>query len=130
MDGKSKCQLTACQCSREAGRPYCSADCEQAASQGVEREFCQCPHPGCTSAGQDFLEVDAAEVCQSSQFFSPGAITISYSDFDDLTRQVLALAAALSHDERQQGNGNVDAELTRRPVASQSVSGQVKSRTA
>ena len=61
MDGNSKCQLTACQCRTEGGRSYCSADCEQAASQGVEREFCQCPHPGCTSAGQDFLQVDATD---------------------------------------------------------------------
>jgi hypothetical protein len=128
MDGKSKCQLTACQCRTEAGRPYCSADCEQAASQGVEREFCQCPHPGCTSAGQDFREVDAAEVHQSSEFFSPGAITISYSDFDDLTRQVLALAAALSGDECSEGD-NDDRAPIRRSVGSEAYLEQLKSRT-
>jgi hypothetical protein len=129
MDGESKCQLTACQCRTEAGRPYCSADCEQAASQGVEREFCQCPHPGCTRAGQDFVEVDAAGLCQSSGFFSRGAITISYSDLDDLTRQVLALAAALSSDERQQGREG-DGTPIRRPVRSESVPEPAKYRNA
>jgi len=119
-----------CSCEVSEGQAYCSQDCEQAASQGAEREFCQCPHSGCRTSDGTRLELDPAALRESFRFFSRGAITISYSDLDDLTRQVLALAAALSHDERQQGNGNVDAELTRRPVASQSVSGQVKSRTA
>jgi hypothetical protein len=129
MNGKSKCQLTACQCRTEGGRSYCSADCEQAASQGVERGFCQCPHAGCTSAGKDFLQVDATGSCQPSRFFSRGAITISYSNLDDLTRQVLALAAALFSDERQQSRDR-DGTPIRHPVRSESVPEQAKYRTA
>jgi hypothetical protein len=39
-----KCQHGPCQCVVEEGEQYCSPYCEEAAAQGLEREYCQCEH--------------------------------------------------------------------------------------
>jgi hypothetical protein len=31
---------------------YCSSDCQQAAEQGVDRQYCQCGDPGCRQAAE------------------------------------------------------------------------------
>jgi len=44
---KSRCGNKTCSCTTE-GLLYCSAYCEEAAEQAIERDYCQCEH-GCAS---------------------------------------------------------------------------------
>ena len=120
MNHEVKCQLAVCHCKAQAGRLYCSDDCEQAASQGVEREFCQCAHDGCKSDTANVLPVDPAGIRESFRFFSSGQITIEYENLDDLTHQVLALAAALSSEEKKDSPATGNRTLERRAVTSES----------
>jgi hypothetical protein len=43
---KSKCRHVPCVCTVQQEGAYCSEYCEQAATQGIERDYCQCEH-GC-----------------------------------------------------------------------------------
>jgi len=43
-----RCGNKTCSCTTE-GLLYCSAYCEEAAEQAIERDYCQCEH-GCASA--------------------------------------------------------------------------------
>jgi hypothetical protein len=40
----AKCQHGPCACPRRNGSCFCSSYCEQADSQAVERDYCQCEH--------------------------------------------------------------------------------------
>jgi hypothetical protein len=119
MNNELKCLWAACHCKAQTGRLYCCDDCEQAASQGVERDFCQCSHAGCESYASNTLEVDPAEVRESFRFFTRGQITIQYENLGDLTRQVLALAEALSSEETKDSPGIASRSVERRSIASE-----------
>ena len=44
MARTNKCGYLLCQCITEQQSSYCSDYCEQAATHGFEREYCQCEH--------------------------------------------------------------------------------------
>jgi hypothetical protein len=52
MANKQKCALTVCTCLAVTPDVYCSDYCQEAATHGIERDFCQCAHAGCISAGE------------------------------------------------------------------------------
>jgi hypothetical protein len=89
------CGLAACRCRVAHGCSYCSVDCEQAATQGVERNFCQCWHGQCSSGGQT-----AADTLHVSDLISiaPGRVTIECYSLESLREQLLVLSEALDRD--------------------------------
>ncbi len=40
------CNYGPCQCVVQPNQLYCSEYCQQAAAQGIERDYCQCEHEG------------------------------------------------------------------------------------
>ena len=44
MAKRKKCENVACKCSASGNSSYCSDYCEQAATHGLERDYCQCEH--------------------------------------------------------------------------------------
>ena len=45
---KIKCRHVPCMCIVRSEGDYCSEYCEQATTQGIERDYCQCEH-GCVA---------------------------------------------------------------------------------
>lgn len=97
MEHQQKCQFAVCGCRAQDGKLYCSDDCRQAASQGIQRDFCQCAHAGCEmpvyTVNADKL--DLPDLTSTA----PGWVTIEYSNFEDLRNQLLLLAQSLNNEE-------------------------------
>lgn len=100
--GKSKCKLAVCKCLARTDDLYCSDYCRQASTQGAERDFCQCEHPGCSQPADRVPAIGASELPVTISF-APGQVTIAYSDERDLRDQLILLAQRLAP------NGEPDA---------------------
>jgi hypothetical protein len=50
MADRYRCPNTPCKCKVDREGAYCSEYCAQAVEQAIQRDYCQCEHPGC--AGQ------------------------------------------------------------------------------
>jgi hypothetical protein len=48
----TRCGYELCFCRVQRDGLYCSSDCQQAAEQGVDRQYCQCGDPGCRQAAE------------------------------------------------------------------------------
>lgn len=110
MEVHIKCQFAPCDCIISGSEPFCSVDCEQASSQSVERQFCQCTHAGCCMENQQRLTVDATGLRDSFHFFARGQVTLEYDSRENLIQQLTDLITALSD--------LVPKDLDRRPAAS------------
>jgi hypothetical protein len=96
VENQQKCQLAVCGCRTQDGNPYCSDDCQQAASQAIPRDFCQCAHGGCEKPIYH-LRADSTVDFSSSISSVPGWLTIEYFSFEDLRRQLLLIAQAIDN---------------------------------
>ena len=114
MESQRKCQLAVCGCRAQDGKLYCSDDCRQAASQGIQRDFCQCAHAGCE---MPVYTVNAGKLDLPDSISSaPGWVTIEYSNFEDLRNQLLLLAQSLNN-EREILSFRPEAGPRRGPLA-------------
>jgi hypothetical protein len=95
VEDQEKCGLAFCSCRVSPGRCYCSVDCEQAATQAVERNFCQCSHGQCCAGGQRALDTLRLSDLIS---IAPGRVTIECSSLESLREQMVLLAEALDRD--------------------------------
>jgi hypothetical protein len=122
VENQRKCQLTVCDCRAPAGDPYCSEYCQQAASQAIARDFCQCTHAGCQQPASQSNTENGREL-PASISDAPGWLTIEYASADDLRRQLQRLAQAL---DQQPAAGPDPAEVVprRSPAAERDRLGQ------
>ncbi len=117
LTARLKCQLSVCNCRSETGNQYCSDYCEQAASQGIEKEFCQCAHGNCSRSAVKSNAQDAVGL-PDSICFAPGRVTIEFDSMQHLTDQLMLLANAVSDDNGAREAG-VDLSLRRRSAVSE-----------
>lgn len=125
MDSENRCQFSACTCTIQAGTSYCSNDCLQAASQGIERDFCQCSHANCkrsAETGQDAFAHDSLSA-------TAGRVTIDYSSMYDLVDQLTALATVLDEENYTLFRARIKA-IDRRPPSSEASRWLARSQSA
>ena len=111
MDKQERCALSVCGCLVSRGHSYCSVDCEQAAAQGVDRNYCQCFHRQCSSEEQ--TPVDGLHI---SDFISlaPGRVIIECFSIESLREQLVLLSAALNRDA-DRVRVSIEPSLRRQP---------------
>jgi hypothetical protein len=97
VERRQKCGLLVCSCEVTGGRLYCSRYCEQAAAQGVQREFCQCPHATCGTSAHELKRLDPLNLPETVTFM-PGWVTIECSSIDHFREQLEILIEALDRD--------------------------------
>lgn len=90
-----KCRLAVCNCNIHGEELYCSAYCEQAEEQGIEKDFCQCAHSNCIVHTHN---ARPAVVLPDSIVFALGRVTIECHSIEDLRDQVTLLAEYLEDD--------------------------------
>lgn len=93
MDDQHRCELSVCTCSTEAGTQYCSVNCEQAATIGIEKDFCQCAHAECRT--HQMNELDHPVELPESIHLAPGRVTIECRNMEHLRDQLMRLAEAI-----------------------------------
>ena len=93
MDEQHRCGLSLCTCKTEAGNPYCSAYCEQAATIGIEKDFCQCAHADCKTHQMNAL--DHPVELPESIHLAPGQVTIECRSMEHLRDQLMLLTEAI-----------------------------------
>ncbi len=98
MEKAEKCALAACTCVARAGDSYCSDYCQQAASHGTEKDFCQCAHESCAEMSRH-TPAGRVELPASIQIMRDHVL-IEYRSPEDLREQIVLLAGALD-----QGDG-------------------------
>jgi hypothetical protein len=108
-----KCRLAVCSCRTQGGNPYCSDYCTQAASQGLENDFCQCIHADCGKPAHKMKALNVGSLPNSISFV-PGWVTIEYSSLEDLQKQLMLLAKAIAN-KHEAPEIRVEAALRRRP---------------
>ena len=93
MDDQHRCGLSLCTCKTEAGNPYCSAYCEQAATIGIEKDFCQCAHADCKT--HQMTALDHPVELPESIHLAPGQVTIECRSMEHLRDQLMLLTEAI-----------------------------------
>lgn len=96
MENTEKCALAICSCVARLGDSYCSDYCQQAATHGTEKDFCQCAHGSCTSI-RETASHGGIKLPHSIQV-TGGRVTIEFRNSEHLREQVILLAAALDQD--------------------------------
>jgi hypothetical protein len=94
VETQQKCQLAVCECRTSAENPYCSEYCQQAASQAIQRDFCQCSHAGCEQLSHP-IHTGRLPGLPASISCIPGQLMIEYASVEDLRRQLQLLTQAL-----------------------------------
>jgi hypothetical protein len=112
----------------EAGKGFCSDYCRQAASQGVEKDFCQCEHANCEKPASN-LHLLAGVGLPESIFVTPGRVTIECGDVEDLLGQLKLLAKALD-DNYETLRLNMNPAPRRRPMSSEAPAPAVRVQSA
>jgi hypothetical protein len=95
MGKLQNCALSVCSCKTQVGKLYCSEYCEQAASQGMQRDYCQCGHAGCDTAASADEAPDQLSVPESISF-TAGRVVIQCSSIEHLREQIGVLSKALN----------------------------------
>jgi hypothetical protein len=62
-----RCALSVCSCAVLPGESYCSEYCRQGASQGVQKNFCQCGHAHCEMRTAEISPLSRARVARLDQ---------------------------------------------------------------
>ncbi len=119
MNEKHKCALAVCSCKAEAGDDYCSDDCQQAAEQGTEREFCQCGHSTCmTRAGKSNRNL-VPKIPDSIRLAS-GRVILECRSTEQLREQLLLLLTVL--DQNPAALSTVqEAAIPRKPALPEAI---------
>lgn len=126
MDNENRCHFSVCTCNIQAGTSYCSDDCLQAASQGMEREFCQCSHTDCqrSDTGQARDNFVSGSITTTT-----GRVTIEYSSMYDLVDQLIVIATALDEENYNLLRARITA-TDRRPPSSEARTWLSRSKSA
>jgi hypothetical protein len=116
MRDPEKCQLSVCCCPARAGNGYCSDYCEQAASQGIPKDFCQCAHAHCDMP-VDWRSRREPLQLPDSIHVGPGQVTFACRTLEHLREQLRLLAEAL--EVRYEALQTALETAPRRPVMSE-----------
>ena len=126
MRNREKCKYPVCNCKARIGNPFCSDYCEQAVSQAVQKDFCQCAHALCDEHSHE-VRLNSAKLPRSI-YVAPGQVTIEYSSVQHLREQVMLLAEALDDFNQKAVQDAVEAAI-RRPSLSEHLT-SVKAQSA
>jgi hypothetical protein len=116
MRHPQECQLSVCRCPARAGNGYCSKYCEQAASQGIPKDFCQCAHAHCDTPDYPRNRRERLELPESIHV-GPGQVTLECRTLEYLREQLRLLAEALEV-QYQALQGAIET-APRRPIVSE-----------
>jgi hypothetical protein len=94
MHDSEKCQLSVCCCTARAGDGYCSDYCEQAASQGIPKDFCQCAHAYCDIPADPRSRREPLALPESIHV-GLGQVTLECRTLEHLREQLRLLTEAL-----------------------------------
>ena len=123
VENQRKCQLAVCGCRTREGSLYCSDDCQQAASQAIARDFCQCAHEGCEKPVYH-THADNAINLSDAISSAPGWLMIEYSSLKDLHSQLLLLAQSIDNQSKETLPLRADTTLRRGPATERGTTAQ------